>query len=72
MTAFVVRPWLTMNDVSIDRSKEYGLVYKIHMLGLGTWLIIADPDLVHRVYVTYVLIIANRVRHVRHRDPSDL
>ena len=35
-----------------DRSKEYGLVFTIRMLGLGTWLVIADPDLVHKVYVT--------------------
>ena len=38
----------------LHRAKEYGLVYTVKVLGLGTWIIICDPDLMQRIYVSYV------------------
>ncbi|GKY96255.1 hypothetical protein MPSEU_000585300 [Mayamaea pseudoterrestris] len=41
-----------MEDLLLQWSKEYGLVYSLKITGMGTWVVVCDPDLVQRIYVS--------------------
>ncbi|GKY96256.1 hypothetical protein MPSEU_000585400 [Mayamaea pseudoterrestris] len=45
-------PEESMDSKFLEWSMDHGLVYSIKLLGLGTWVIISDPDLVQRIFVS--------------------